>query len=57
MKRAIDVVQDIHVKAEIERLKSDIKKKCEQISKMYGEDVLFEEPHFYKKNGNKIIEI
>ncbi|MBD5584180.1 MAG: hypothetical protein HDQ88_03790 [Clostridia bacterium] len=57
MKRAIDVVTDIHVKAEIERLKSDVKKKCEQIAKLSGEDVLFEEPRFYKRNGNKIVEI
>lgn len=57
MKRAIDVVIDIHVKAEIERLKSDVKKKCEQISKLYGEDILFEEPRFYKKDGKKVVEI
>lgn len=57
MDRAIDVVIDIHVKAEIGRLKNDINQKCAQISdllKSQGlQDVFWVKPVFYAKNGDK----
>ena len=58
MKRAIDVVIDIHTKDEIERLKKDIRQKCEQISQLYAEkDIYYEDPKFFKKEGRKLIEL
>ena len=58
MKRAIDVVIDIHTKDEIDRLKKDIRQKCEQISQLYAErDIYYEEPKFYRKVGKKLEEI
>lgn len=58
MKRAIDVVIDIHTKDEIDRLKKDIRQKCEQISQLYAErDIFYEEPKFFRKVGKKLEEI
>ena len=58
MKRAIDVVIDIHTQAEIDRLKKDIRQKCEQISQVYAEkDIFYEEPKFFRKVGKKLEEI
>lgn len=58
MKRGIDVVIDIHTKDEIERLKKDIRQKCEQISQLYAEkDIYYEEPKFFRKIGKKLEEI
>lgn len=58
MKRAIDVVIDIHTKDEIDRLKKDIRQKCEQISQLYAERVIYyEEPKFFRKVGKKLEEI
>lgn len=56
MKRAIDVVIDIHTQAEIERLKKDIRQKCEQISQLYADrDIYYKEPQFFRKEGKKLI--
>lgn len=57
MKRAIDEVIDIHTQAEIDRLKKDIRQKCEQISQLYGGEICCEEPKFFKKKGRKLIEL
>ena len=57
MKRAIDEVIDIHTQAEIDRLKKDIRQKCEQISQLYGGEICYEEPKFFKKKGRKLIEL
>ena len=58
MKRAIDMVIDIHTQAEIDRLKKDIWQKCEQISQLYAEkDIYYEEPKFFRKIGKKLEEI
>lgn len=58
MKRAIDEVIDIHTRDEIERLKKDIRQKCEQISQLYAEkDIYYEDPKFFKKEGRKLIEL
>ena len=58
MKRAIDMVIDIHTKDEIDRLKKDIRQKCEQISQLYAErDIFYEEPKFFRKVGKKLEEI
>lgn len=57
MKRAIDEVIDIHTQAEIDRLEKDIRQKCEQISQLYGGEICYEEPKFFKKKGRKLIEL
>ena len=57
MKRAIDEVIDIHTQAEIDRLKKDIRQKCEQISQLYDGEICYEEPKFFKKKGRKLIEL
>lgn len=58
MKRAIDEVIDIHTKNEIERLKKDIRQKCEQISQLYADkDIYYEEPKFFRKEGRKLVEL
>ena len=57
MKRAIDVVIDIHTQAEIDRLKKDIQQKCEQISQLYGGEICYEDPKFFRKVGKKLEEI
>ena len=57
MKRAIDIMIDIHTQAEIDRLKKDIQQKCEQISQLYGGDIYYEEPKFFRKIGKKLEEI
>ena len=57
MKRAIDVVIDIHTQSEIDRLKKDIQQKCEQIAQLYGGDIYYEEPRFFRKIGKKLEEI
>lgn len=57
MKRAIDVVIDIHTQAEIDRLKKDIRQKCEQISQLYGGEICYEDPKFFRKKGKKLEEI
>ena len=57
MKRAIDEVIDIHTQAEIDRLKKDIRQKCEQISQLYGGEICYEEPKFFKKKSRKLIEL
>lgn len=57
MKRAIDEVIDIHTQTEIDRLKKDIRQKCEQISQLYGGEICYEEPKFFKKKGRKLIEL
>ena len=57
MKRAIDEIIDIHTQAEIDRLKKDIRQKCEQISQLYGGEICYEEPKFFKKKGRKLIEL
>ena len=57
MKRAIDEVIDIHTQDEIDRLKKDIRQKCEQISQLYGGEVYYEDPKFFKKKGRKLVEL
>lgn len=57
MKRAIDVVIDIHTQAEIDRLKKDIRQKCEQISQLYGGEICYEDPKFFRKKGKKLEQI
>lgn len=53
MDRAIDVVSDIHVQQEIDRLKKDIEQKCDQIAGLYGDDITWTPPVFYKKINGK----
>lgn len=57
MERATDIVIDISVQQEIERLKADIDAKCKQIADLYGyglkKEVTWTKPAFYKKDGNK----
>ena len=57
MKRAIDIVIDIHTQAEIDRLKKDIQQKCEQISQLYGGEICYEDPKFFRKKGKKLEQI
>lgn len=61
MKRAIDVVIDIHVKDEIQRLQGDIKQKCQQIAQLLGttenEPIVWTNNLFYKKVDKKKIRI
>ena len=61
MKRAIDVVIDIHVKDEIQRLQGDIKQKCQQIAQLLGdtenEPITWTNNLFYKKIDKKKVRI
>ena len=61
MKRAIDVVIDIHVKDEVQRLEGDIKQKCQQIAQLLGatenEPIVWTNNLFYKKVDKKKIRI
>lgn len=61
MKRAIDVVIDIHTQAEIDRLKKDIQQKCEQIAQLLGatenEPIIWTNNLFYKKVNKKRIRV
>lgn len=53
MERAIDVVIDIHTRAEIIRLQEDIQKKCKQIADLLvrkdDEVIQWTNPRFYAK--------
>lgn len=55
MKRAIDEIVDIHVKAEIDRLLMDINQKCGQIACLLGNSspsdklITWSKPTFYKR--------
>lgn len=57
MERATDIIIDISVQQEIERLKADIDAKCKQIADLYNygfkKDITWTNPIFYKKDGNK----
>jgi hypothetical protein len=61
MERAIDVVMDIHVKDEIQRLQGDIKQKCQQIAQLLGttenEPIVWTNNLFYRKVNKKKIRI
>ena len=61
MKRAIDVVIDIHIKDEVQRLQGDIKQKCQQIAQLLGatesEPIVWTNNLFYKKVDKKKIRI
>lgn len=61
MKKAIDVVIEIHVRDEIERLKKDIDQKCRQIADLIVDsgdgEVVYEMPKFYRKKKKQLIEI
>ena len=53
MDRAIDVISNIHVQQEIDRLKKDIEQKCDQIAELYGDGTTWTPPVFYKKINGK----
>ena len=57
MERAFDVVMDIHIKNEVQRLQGDIRQKCQQIAQLLGttEDkpITWTRNLFYKKVDGK----
>lgn len=57
MERATDIIIDISVQQEIERLKADIDAKCKQIADLYSyslkKEIVWTKPSFYKKDGKK----
>lgn len=59
MERAIDVVIDIHTKAEIGRLMEDINQKCRQIGDLLrrsdDEPIKWSNPKFYAVHEKKRI--
>lgn len=61
MERAINVVIDIHVKGEIQRLQCDIKQKCQQIAQLLGttenEPIVWTNNLFYKRINKKKVRI
>lgn len=61
METAIDVVIDIHVRSEIQRLQGDIEQKSKQIASLLADGnsdaVTWTSPEFFAVKGNKKLKI